>query len=1105
MTPNTLAEGGQPRATIVIAKHPTPAVAFAARELQYHIKKISGAVPAVITVNPVAIEEARKLGPLILIGDSEAAREAVGVISFAPQEYMVGLAHLKKKQDTDPNLPEDTIVLWGCDAGLKDFEFTTVPARVESKPGFGNTCRFTENNRPITVTGIDMDPYCGSLEAWVRPNIIPGNAEATILRIPTRAARHILYLQYYVDNDLDNWVRVRYWVWDIGTNQHKHLWSVAYKAEEAEEAKGWCRNWHHILATYNVGDESGLEITLFVDGKHEQQTTLKGANLGGESVDVHIGGYVEGHCSRHNRADFRGDIDEVRISRGLPQPLDPDHLLPAQPHVSDKNTNLLLHFDESDGAVTVKDSVRNQHMIYEHRCRRPGLFEARGSLDAVYDFLERFYGVRWYAPTEIGMVYNPQPTMLAPTAADNTWVKFSEAREASIIRRKPAMVHRDIYTPPIGRSKTFPRRQSDWYMVGPPNEPSEPIPNAERYLWMLRMRMGGTPRAYGHSLPGRCAEYLEEHPAWFAHDGKDPATVLMWYDNVLKRDVPAQMCYTHEPLINTLVKDIYSHFKDKPAERLSCYDRTQRRCQECDPIQDLPRLGSNHTVHSYSLSPADNAIWCQCEACKSQRKDWTIPPPPNGLFSNDTASSYIHNFTRIVAQRVNALPKAWEGQKWIGQTAYGRFAHYPKMEGFTVEPNVCTWLCLAARTLWSEGVQKNDEIILNEWREHVPGEQLAVYLYYLSPVHDTEQWTSHPFRCFPGFCASKVVSLFTKDEDAEKKYIGFKGMAGVHVEMSAAFASFLVDQLELYLTFKLADDPELSGATLIDDFFKDYYDRAAGAMKSLYRDIEHVFTTTPLPVKFTEEMTWGKDGLGKSERMVSYLKLMADAVAATRRTARGFGTARTQTVLAREIATARPMEKPTVYAERVDLFRRGVWNYMLEGYCTYWAKHPGSLRMPLVKLHAMSLVSNPHVHWQWSWDEVFEPFTFEKEFGVFPELLPIPPWWRFASEHGGFLFVVGRKNGSSDFLHGSSVSVGGEEYLRAVADRIGVQIRTSATPGQEVQTQLVEVDEEYLSGSGWLRRLLGHLADLGYVDSTNQQGPIVMILEWTNGFPSETD
>ncbi len=731
-----LADNGRPKATIVIGRHPTPAAAFAARELQYHIQKISGAVPAIITDNPLAIQEARKIGPLILIGDSEAAREAVGAISFEPQEYMVGLIR-PKKQTHGPQPDVGTIVLWGDDAGLKDFEVTTVPGRVESMSGFGNACHFTEDNRPITVAGIDMDPFCGSLEAWVRPCIVPGSKGATILRIPFQTARHILEL-LYVDND----VIVRYQAWDRVIGEHKHLTSGRHPAQ------GWHNHWHHLLITYEkIVDASSLELKLFVDGTQVDNEAWEQANLGGRNLDVYIGGYIEG-TNPSSRAEFRGDIDEVRISRGSRNP--PNLSVPSmmKPYKADVDTMLLLHFDEPDGAVSVINDASNQSMIYEHRFPIRSIWENHGSLNAVYDFLERSCGVRWYAPGAIGEVYDKNSTL---------------AVDVKVVRRKPAMMHRDIAIPNMTSTKTYPERHSDWYMVGPPRKPETLIPNDDRNLWLLRMRLGGTCLIAGHSLPQSCLQYLDRYPGWFAQGGGE---------------TPKKLCYRYEPM---------NHPLDDQAEAVLDERIIVALCKDArNYFEGKPAILSTRNVKNcYSLVPDDGDGWCTCDKCMNQKGKLV---DKQLYFSNDERSFSVHDSTRRIAREIILHRPDWKGEKWLCQYAYADYAHYPHVrkrslpeayldeilklerdgkveivefeaEGDTwlklkdAEANafIFTWLALHARTLWWQPVQDNDKEIRNDWCQSGEAMQLERRSSNQGPTKSATQKASFvPFRLEKG-------------------------------------------------------------------------------------------------------------------------------------------------------------------------------------------------------------------------------------------------------------------------------------------------------------------------------------------------------------------
>lgn len=79
-----LARDGAAACTIVTADSPTPAARLAALELQFHVLKITGAEL------PIRTDRDNVTGPLVLVGDSVAAR-ALGFkgSDFAPQEYRI--------------------------------------------------------------------------------------------------------------------------------------------------------------------------------------------------------------------------------------------------------------------------------------------------------------------------------------------------------------------------------------------------------------------------------------------------------------------------------------------------------------------------------------------------------------------------------------------------------------------------------------------------------------------------------------------------------------------------------------------------------------------------------------------------------------------------------------------------------------------------------------------------------------------------------------------------------------------------------------------------------------------------------------------------------
>lgn len=93
----TLVRDGRPASTIILAENPTPAARLAAKELQYHIKQITGAML------PIQAPNENVSGVAILVGESETTRK-LGLQSedFKPQEYLV-------------QIQNNTIILMGRD------------------------------------------------------------------------------------------------------------------------------------------------------------------------------------------------------------------------------------------------------------------------------------------------------------------------------------------------------------------------------------------------------------------------------------------------------------------------------------------------------------------------------------------------------------------------------------------------------------------------------------------------------------------------------------------------------------------------------------------------------------------------------------------------------------------------------------------------------------------------------------------------------------------------------------------------------------------------------------------------------------------------------
>lgn len=762
-----LTRHGRPAATIVLAAKPTPSAAFAAEELQDHVRRLSGAVlPIVRDDRPVS-------GPRLLVGESRATR-ALGLRGrdFAPQEYLLRFG------------PE-TLVLMGRDDSPAAAGGPPASQRVPGK--FGGGLAFGGNRRAFVVADLDFSDSEGTLEAWVWiPAEKPTARHGTILRL----------------DGADPWT---YHIIqrDLGTGALSYM---TYDGQQvrAVGAADPGEGWHHVVGTYSTRDG---KMAFWVDGvkcgeTDYVRTTCKGSVLGIGGMAADSGNLLVGR------------IDEVRLSKVVRD-------VPTQatggPYEPDADTVALFHFDEAAGPPV---NSRPTHGA----APPPDLFGDNGTLYAVYDFLERYCGVRWYAPTELGLVHPTRPTLV---------VRGTDRRH------RPAMIHRWI-TP------------TALYLPGPP----ERVPSRELHLWKLRNRVGGQAFWVCHSFEGYYDRFLKTHPDWFAQGYGDQR--------------PPQMCYTNPDFIAQVVQDARDYFDGKGKH-----------------------AGATAEGDVFGLVPMDNNSWCRCPRCQAELNPAEMS---NQQFNNGRASDYVFGFINKVAREVRKT----HPDKWIGALAYSDYAYYPTK--FRVEPNVVVQLCLHTRNWWCPSMEANDRRVIRQWRSAEPERPLYLWLYYNFPALNAQYGG---WRYFPGFFAHSVVQQMKLYHDNR--------FQGIFMEHSSEFGqTYLMDQLEFYVTLKLADDPTLDGNRLIERFFAEYYGAAARPMRALYERIEAIFTDprnyppeiqrSPGHQHQTAELAW--EWLGTPERMAALQTLMDQALAAART----------------------DMER-----RRVAAFKAGIWDTMVAG------------------------------------------------------------------------------------------------------------------------------------------------------------------------------
>ncbi|MBO5724317.1 MAG: hypothetical protein J6S58_05750, partial [Lentisphaeria bacterium] len=248
----------------------------------------------------------------------------------------------------------------------------------------------------------------------------------------------------------------------------------------------------------------------------------------------------------------------------------------------------------------------------------------RGTLSAVYDFLERFAGVRFFFPGEMGTVVPRKKALELPAKID--------------ITDRPDLITRENYSG--HKSKWYEKNKYMGSLTG-------------ENLNFLRQRYSDSPIPFGHGLAylDLIKRFGKTHPEYFAlmPDGqryKEPGMTHTGH-----------ICY-HSGITEEIYKDVKTFLTGgKPAER------------------NLKNWSVNFGRKPYvSVMPQDWLYWCCCARCAK------IAPGARVYQNDPKAAQAISNFlwkhTADVARRL----KKEKIDAVVTQMAYGSLDRLPECD-----------------------------------------------------------------------------------------------------------------------------------------------------------------------------------------------------------------------------------------------------------------------------------------------------------------------------------------------------------------------------------------------------------------------------------------
>jgi hypothetical protein len=290
----------------------------------------------------------------------------------------------------------------------------------------------------------------------------------------------------------------------------------------------------------------------------------------------------------------------------------------------------------------------------------------------------------------------------------------------------------------------------------------------------------------------------------------------------------------------------------------------------------------------------DMAPYCKCADCQAVLRS------PADAIDRGYAGTYWYGFVNRIAKELRKT----HPDKKLPILAYHNYANAP--EGFVLEPNVSVTFCALGPSMWWDPARRERDrrAFDNGWalqgKEHAF--QLYGWLYYLGGMMGQTD------ADYPDACAFQVPAFMKSLHDA--------GMRGLFIQQAENDGyHFLVSQLELYLTLKLADYPTLDGKALIDEFFARYYGEAGPMMKQLYAEMEKVkFDISNYP----EDVRRG-DKYNNLSREIAYRYLVTPERAE-----------RWSKLMDSAVASVTGVHK-----ERVLQYKIGVWDRMMNARAKY--------------------------------------------------------------------------------------------------------------------------------------------------------------------------
>jgi len=452
----------------------------------------------------------------------------------------------------------------------------------------------------------------------------------------------------------------------------------------------------------------------------------------------------------------------------------------------------------------------------------------------VYEFLERYLGVRWYLPVDLGEVVPKTQTLSVPVM-DITEAPEKTGRCAHI---RYGADDRDDPMPTKVRG-----RYRGGYLPGFTGK------EREEFLWRrtrhgLRMRYQTTMTTGNHTMWALISpkRFGKTHPEYFAlsRGGSRGANV--------EDPAHSHHCFSNPGAVEEIIRLAKAAFRGKTARKAGLRSWS-------GIVRETAKGKAFHILQDDGYRP------CLCKSCEAFRKR-------SGLTGRPAEAELVWS---LVAKVANAVKKEFPNCV-ISAAAYGPMGQPPKAK----LPRNILISGLATTGPYEEFMpvaRKSGQDRIKKWLEVVGPENIAGFYHYALKGG----WENGHYKSTPAICGSLPRTYAA----AYKRYAKV-GQGTYLYLMSHRFA---YDHLSQYVFYKYHWNSDRDIDALLNEYYTLFYGPAAKPMGRFWEDVEvrfrrvfsHVVNTSlgPQSRMVPEEVLWGE--IYSPDVMKKWQALFADA------------------------------------------------------------------------------------------------------------------------------------------------------------------------------------------------------------------------------------